>query len=113
MKKVLKMDNGYGKTYEFEIVNSIPKGYKIWNIGKNMVDGYLPICQVYPGTYSVVVETLKAIKFSEAQTILEAVGYGTDTVRKMEKYLEKHKNDNQSKRIKKALPLMKKLKWEK
>lgn len=29
----------------FELVDRVPRGYLIWNIGKNMVDGYLPLSQ--------------------------------------------------------------------
>ena len=27
----------------FELVDYVPLGYRIWNIGKNMIDGYLII----------------------------------------------------------------------
>ena len=98
--------------YKFEIVKSIPKGYSIWNIGNNMVDGYLPLCQVEPSTYSIIPETLKAVKFEKAQTILRAICGGADTIKKMEKYLLKNKNNRQTRLIKEALPLMKQLEWE-
>ena len=65
----------------FEIVNSVPCGYVIWNIGENMIDGYLPLVQVggYDGC-QVNIETMKAIKLDEAQTILAAIGHGENTI---------------------------------
>lgn len=47
--------------HTFEIVERVPMGYQIWNIGKNMIDGYLPLCRVIPGTFSIEPETLKVI----------------------------------------------------
>lgn len=58
---------------EFELVEKIPEGYVIWNIGTNMKDGYLPLCQIDNG-YNVNVETLKAIKLEKAQEILAIIG---------------------------------------
>jgi hypothetical protein len=43
--------------WRFEVVNKIPAGYEIWNIGKNMVDGYIPLTEV--DGYEVNSETLK------------------------------------------------------
>lgn len=104
--------------HTFEIVNHIPLGYHIWNIGKHIEDGYLPLCQMIGGTYTINSNTLKAIKIPEAQIILSAIGVGPETPEQMEKYIEKHKNDNPNsweysvvKKMNKALPFMKKLKW--
>ena len=79
----------------FELVDRVPRGYLIWNIGKNMVDGYLPLCrlayfQPFPGGRNIEVETLKAIKCEGAQTILAAIGWGPETPEEMERYIEKH-----------------------
>lgn len=30
--------------HTFELVDHVPNGYLIWNIGENMIDGYLPLC---------------------------------------------------------------------
>ena len=32
--------------HTFEQVDHIPQGYTIWNIGKNMIGGYLPLCRL-------------------------------------------------------------------
>lgn len=101
--------------HEFELVESVPYGYMVWNIGKNMVDGYLPLCrlsavQPFPGGRSIEVETLKAIKTEGAQTILAAMGIGPSTVKEMEAYIAKHPDEWGVDRMKKALPLMKQIK---
>lgn len=108
--------------YVFELVDSCPHGYEIWNIGKHMPDGYLPFCrlashQPFPGGRTIETDTLKAVKIEGAQIILEAIGYGQNTVKDMEQYLKRHKNAKpdtfayaQVKRIRKALPIMKQIK---
>ena len=99
----------------FEIIDSVPPGYEIWNIGKNMIDGYLPLCRLalkqrFPGGRAIDVESLKAIKTDGAQIILAAVGYGPKTPETMERYIMKH-NNYASKKMMAALPYMKKIKW--
>lgn len=103
----------------FEIVESISKGYSIWNIGKNMIDGYLPLCEpISEGSYYVNTKTLKAIKIEGAQTILEAIGGGQNTTKKMEKYINRYSNSkkistlNRVERMRKALEVMNTLKWD-
>lgn len=103
--------------HTFEIVERVPMGYQIWNIGKNMIDGYLPLCRVIPGTFSIEPETLKAIKIDGAQKILAAIGGGQDTIEAMEKYIKRYRNAKpgtwsyrQVKRMKEALPIMRQIK---
>lgn len=82
--------NGYGITYTFEIVDKIPKGYVIWNIDFDlMADGLVPLCQVQPGTFNVVIDTLKAIRISDVsvrELLSKAVSRGinarTETAKK-------------------------------
>lgn len=101
----------------FELVTSVPKGYKIWNIGKNMVDGYLPLCEVIDG-YNINPDTLKAIKCDGAQTVLSAIGFGQDTVEKMESYIKRYRNAKGSvtlmkvERMKKAIEVLKTIKFD-
>ena len=110
--------------HTFELVDRVPRGYFVWNIGKNMIDGYLPLCrlayfQPFPGGRNIEVETLKAIKCEGAQTILAAIGYGPETPDQMERYIEKHSGESSCgrhatavKRMKKALPLMRQIWWD-
>ena len=102
----------------FEVVDYVPLGYQIWNIGKNMVDGYLPLCRVIPGTYNVEPDTLKAIKIEGAQKILAAIGGGQNTIEKMECYIKRYQNTKpgtwahrQVQRMQEALPVMRQIKW--
>lgn len=107
----------------FTVVDFVPLGYKIWNIGKNMIDGYLPLCrpnpcQPFDGACCIERDTLKAIKTDGAQTILAAIGGGQDTIKKMENYIRRYADakpgtyaHRQVERIKKALPYMYELKW--
>ena len=53
----------------FEIVEKIPAGFFIWNIGENMgTHEYIPLCEdLHPENkddYSINPETLKAVKVS-------------------------------------------------
>ena len=34
------------REYTFELVDFVPLGYEIWNIGRNMAPGYLPLCRI-------------------------------------------------------------------
>lgn len=108
----------------FELVDFVPFGYEIWNIGRNMIDGYVPLCRIsaiqpFPGGRNIEVNTLKAIKADGAQVILAAIGYGPKTVAEMEKHIYRYRNAksdslryDEVRRMKKALPYMRKLKWE-
>lgn len=111
----------HGVTHTFELVDHVPLGYSIWNIGKNMADGYLPLCrlaavQPFPGGRDIEVDTLKAIKCEGAQVILEAAGWGPETPEQTERYIKKNEKNPRKqfevKRMKKALPFMQKLKWD-
>lgn len=119
-KKITVIGPFGGVSHTFELVDRVPLGYKIWNIGANMADGYLPLCrlcaiQPFPGGRSIEVDTLKAIKCDGAQVILEAAGLGADTPEEMEQYIKKNENNKKKqygvKRMKAALPYMRKIKW--
>ncbi len=71
----------------FEVVDRIPAGYFVWNIGSNMGhDEYILLCEkLYPGLkksdpeyYSINRDTLKAIKLDkeEVKLLRSAAGYG-------------------------------------
>ena len=118
MEKILRVGDD-----SFEIVNKVPLGYEIWNIGRNMPDGYLPFCrlsqhQPFPGARNIETDTLKAIKCEGAQLILAAIGSGIKTVKEMESYVAKNKNAKQGtvahgmvQKFKAALPFMKSVAW--
>lgn len=67
----------FGVSHTFELVDRVPLGYSIWNIGENMADGTFRCvdwrrCSHFPGGRSIEVDTLKAIKCEGAQEILAA-----------------------------------------
>lgn len=114
MGNTIKLGN-----YTFEVIDHVPNGYQIWNIGKNMIDGYLPLCRLIGNSYNVDATALKAIKCEGAQTILAAVGGGQNTIKQMESYIKRYKNAKagtvsfwRKERILKALPYMKMLDWQ-
>lgn len=111
------------KNNTFEVVNFVPMGFMIWNIGKqNAPKGYLPLCRLNPvqpfkGGRAIDTETLKAIKIDGAEKILDAVGGGQYTIKQMEKYIQRYRNAKpetwsaqQVKRMKEALLIMRKIK---
>ncbi len=107
----------------FSVYDCIPRNYEIWNVGKNMIDGYLPICtlsarQPFPGAREVDTESLRVIKTDGAQIILAAANGGCTTLAKMERFIKRNINAKegsweaaQVRRIKKALPYMRQIKW--
>ena len=121
MKRTITMANAPYGEYIFEVVDYVPYGYFIWNIG-SMVEGYLPLCrlasrQPFDGARCIDVHTLKAIKCEGAQYILAVVGNGQSTVAEVERYLNRYKDAKPGtwsytmvQRMKKALPYMKKIK---
>ena len=105
-------------TNTFQVVDSVPLGYVIWNIGDNMAEGFLPLCQVGGSDgCQVNPDTLKAVKCDGAQVIL-AAAHNAGTPRAMRRFLVKHMNarpgtynDLCVQRIKAALPYLDKLGW--
>ena len=83
------------KTYIFEIVDKIPVGFFVWNIGENMgSDEYIPLAQdLKPGdkeNFEINPNTLKAIKLQpeEVQLLRTAAGVGINNKITAEKALK-------------------------
>lgn len=111
--------------HTFEIVDRVPNGYMVWNIGKNMIDGYLPLCrlkraseQPFEGGCAIETDTLKAIKLDGAQIVLAAFGFGPYDIPSMEKYVKRYSNSKtlyvkrRVERMKAALEIMYTIVWE-
>lgn len=107
-------------THRFEIVDEIPLGYEIWNIGHHMPDGWLPLCrlsanQPFEGATQIEPDTLKALRCEGAQVILAASVSDIDTLEKAEKFIAKYdgnpKKEYELNKAKAALPYMRQLKW--
>ena len=64
-------------THTFEVVETFPHGYKVWNIGRRNFDFecYLPLAKPEPTkcTFQKCIdsETLKAIKVTDEETALK------------------------------------------
>lgn len=106
----------------FQLVDHIFRPYFIWNIGKNMPDGYLPLCrlkQVQPWEHAMEIETdsLLALRTDGAQTILAAIGAGPTTPEEMRRYIFLHRHSENAyeremaDKMQQALPYMDDLAW--
>ena len=107
-------------THKFEVVHTVPETHKVWNIGKNMIPGYIAFCEVKPGTYDIIPETLLAIECEGAEDIMLAVAYVNgrnlyDTYKRMQTYVKKNKNPKTQitrrrvERIQKAIEAIKRI----
>lgn len=79
----------------FEIVDKIPLGFYIWNIGENMgSDEWIPLAQdLKPGdkeNFEINPETLKAIRLNpeEVQILRKAANVGVNSLKTAEKALK-------------------------
>lgn len=111
--------------YQFRIITGcIPGAYSIWNVSKDMLPkGYIPLCrlsarQSFLGGMDVDTDALLAIEAEGSDVILDAVGFGPDSLRTMESFVQKNRNAkpgslkyNDLQRVEKALPYMRKLRW--
>lgn len=93
----------FGKVDVFEIVDKIPTGFFVWNIGDNMChDEYIPVCQdLRPGDkgcFEINTRSLKAIKLSpeEVQLLRKAAGYGVNSKETAEKALRSKRKGRMS-----------------
>lgn len=105
----------------FEVVDHIPLGYTIWNIGHNMPADWLPLCQLnhqqpFPGCCEVNTRTLKAIQTENAELLKSIAGFGCGTLFKAESFINQHKkakpgtvNYHDLQRCIKALPILQKI----
>ena len=103
MNTLIKIENGkiYTKSNLndrgdiFEIVEKIPSGFFVWNIGENMgTDEYIPICEdLHPDdkdNYEINTSTLKAIRLSreDVEVLREAAHIGIVSKKTAEKALK-------------------------
>ena len=79
----------------FEVVEKIPAGFFVWNIGENMGSNeYIPLAQdLHPEdkeNYEINTSTLKAIKLSreEVETLREAASVGINSKKTAERALK-------------------------
>ena len=103
MNTIIKIENGRIYTKSdlnerndiFEVVEKIPAGFFVWNIGENMgTDEYIPICEdLHPedkDNYEINTSTLKAIRLSleDVEALREAAHAGIVSKKTAEKALK-------------------------
>lgn len=85
-----------GKTDIYKLVEKIPFGFFVWNIGENMGSNeYVPLCQyLSPGDYSINPDTLRAIKLpkEEAELLREAATWGVNSIETARKALKSRRH---------------------
>ena len=87
-------------SYEYTIVDKVPNGYIVWNIGMCMgSDEYIPFCQIIPGTFSIIPETLLAVKLpkEEVEILREVAGRGDTDIKTMNSRITRHRKYDSSK----------------
>ena len=114
---VVKIENGkiYSKSDlcerkdVFEIVEKIPAGFFVWNIGDNMgLDEYIPICKdLHPGdkdNFEIDTASLKAIKLpiNEVKALRQAASWGVTSKAIAEKALRSKRTGYNADRKRKA-----------
>ena len=114
---VVKIENGkiYSKSElcerkdVFEIVEKIPAGFFVWNIGDNMgLDEYIPICKdLHPEdkeNFEIDSTTLKAIKLpiNEVKALRQAAHWGVNSKATAEKALKSKRTGYNADRKRKA-----------
>ena len=114
---VVKIENGkiYSKSDlcerkdVFDIVEKIPAGFFVWNIGDNIgLDEYIPICKdLHPEdkeNFEIDTTSLKAIKLpiDEVKALREAAACGVNSKKTAEKALRSKRKGYWSDRKRKA-----------
>lgn len=95
--KELVLSDAFGRTDTFAVVDSFPDSrYVIWNIGDNMLDGYLPLCRLSPDRpdpdiLEVDTNSLVAIDMSDKPETLyrlrHAAGVGINSLESAQKHI--------------------------
>ena len=96
----------------FEIVEKIPVGFFIWNIGENMgTHEYIPVCEdLHPedkDNYEINAATLKAVKVApdEWEKLDKAANWGVGNLKQAEKAIKSKRHGYTSDRKRAAAEL--------
>ncbi len=107
--KTIETKDTFGNIKSYEVVEKIPEGFFVWNIGNNMgSDEYIPLCELLSkdDKYSINPNTVKAIKLSceSVKLLREAASYGVESLKKAKQVVAR-KSEPKSCRAKKKLEL--------
>lgn len=90
IKNVLTVATIWGSD-SFKIVDKIPEGYQVWNIGAdNMPEGFVPLAKIKDGSkYEIERDTLTTIKTDANtwRTIMAAARFGCNNLKNTTKLL--------------------------
>lgn len=81
-------------THTFEVVETFPRGYEVWNIGRRNFDFecYIPLAKPQPTEHTfqkcIDPETLKAIKVVDEETALKILNFSSCGVVDKERFEE-------------------------
>ena len=113
------LNNGYGTTYNFEIVEKIPAGFGIWNIPEIGNGEYIPVYESLrpedKDCYDVNTKTLKAVRLDKEEVAIlrRAASCGADNVKSAKMALKRVAKSSMMKRkqviAEKALPILEKI----
>lgn len=75
MKNTITTNDAFGMPHKYEVVEKIPFGFYIWNIGANMGhDEYIPLAEdLHPenkNDYTINIDTVKAIRLNKKEVAL-------------------------------------------
>ena len=112
MKKTITTKDTFGKSRSYEVVEKIPSGFFVWNIGENMgTHEYIPVCQdQHPEdktNFEINIATLKAVKVTpdEWKKINKAAAWGIGNLTQAEKALKSKRRGYTSDRKRAAAEL--------
>ena len=95
MNKTITTKDTFGKSSSYQVVEKIPSGFFVWNIGENMgTHEYIPVCQyMNPGdkeNFEINTDTLKAVKVTpeEWEKLNKAAAWGVGNLLQAEKALK-------------------------
>lgn len=79
----------WGQTREFEIIDTFPEGYVVWNIGRENFpyQGFIPLCNASPD-YEVDIDTLKALFVGDETSALKIMRNAHRVTVNQKKFLE-------------------------
>ena len=120
MKKTITTTDTWGKENTYEVVEKIPCGFFVWNIGDNMGhDEYIPICEdLHPedkDDYSINQATVKAIKLpaEEVRLLVDAAHIGVTNLKAAEKALKSKRrgywSDRKREQAKKTIDIFRRI----
>ena len=117
MKETITTKDTFGKIQTYEVVEKIPSGFFVWNIGENMgTDEYIPVCEdLHKDNYEINPYTLKAIKLSaeEVKALRKAASVGINSKKTAEKALKSKRrgywSDRKREEAKKTIEIFKRI----